>query len=129
MEGGSHDSSLPDGNRIAALGGHYFHARSYMLNFRSTDKNHLERRVSQFAGADGAVDLAAVGVAPNADVERAQALLPGILHFVGQKDCARACAKRRLDANKLLQLFKSGFPQQVKKSSALSAGDDQSVDF
>src|SRR6266550_4735074 len=124
MEGGSHDSSLPDSNRIAALGGHYFHARPNMLNFRSTDKNHLERRVSQLSGADGAVDLAAVGVAPNADVERAQALLPGILYLVGQKDCARARPKRRLDANKLLQPFKSDFPQQVQKSSALSARDD-----
>src|SRR5882724_6317657 len=116
MEGGSHDSSLPYSNRIAAIGGKHFYVRPYTLNFRSTDKNHLQRRVSQLAGADGAVDLAAIGVAPNADVERTQALLPGILHFVGQKDCTRAGAKCRLDANELFQFFKSGFPQQVKKS-------------
>src|SRR6266478_6909876 len=73
MEGGRHDSSLPHSYGIASLGGDHFDVPSHALDFRCTDKNHLQRRVSQFAGADGAVDLAAVGVAPNADVERAEA--------------------------------------------------------
>src|SRR6266436_3952171 len=81
MKCGSHDSSLPDCDGITALGGNYFDVRSHALNFRGTDKNHLQWGVSQFAGADGAVDLAPVGVAANANVEHAQARLPGIFHF------------------------------------------------
>src|SRR2546430_11413810 len=82
MKCGSHDSSLPDRDGIAALGGNYFDVRSHALNFRRSDENHLQGRVSQFAGADGAVDLTPVGVAANADVECAKARLLGIFHFV-----------------------------------------------
>src|SRR2546421_95578 len=83
MKCGSHDSSLPDGDGIAALGGHYFDLRSNALNFRRANKNHLQRRISQFAVANGTVDLAAIGVASDADVESAQPRLLRILHFVG----------------------------------------------
>src|SRR5437870_4270078 len=129
MKGGSHDSSLPDGDGIAAFGGNDFHVWPYAFNFGGADENHLQGRISQFSGADGAVDLAAVGVAPNADVERSQARLLGIFHFVGQKDCARTSTKRRFDSNELFQLFKSCFAQQVQKSSTFPPGDDQAVDF
>src|SRR4029077_5422958 len=126
---GSPASSLPDCDGITALGGNYFYVRSHALNFGGTDKNHLQRGVSQFAGADGAVDLASVGVASNSDVERAQARLLGIFNFVGQKDCARARAKRRFNPNEVFQLFKSCFPEQVQESSTFATGDDQAVDL
>src|SRR2546430_1459327 len=129
MEGGSHDSSLPHGHGIAALGGNDFHVRSDPFNFGGTDENHLEWRVSQFAGADGAIDLAAVSIASNADVERSQSHLPWIFHFVGQQNSAGAGTKSRFKANELFQLMKSGFPQQVQKSSTLSARYDQAVDL
>src|SRR5207249_10242394 len=78
MKGGSHDSSLPDGDGIAAFGGNDFHVWPYAFNFGCADENHLQGRISQFSGADGAVDLTAVGVEPNAYVERSQLRHPGI---------------------------------------------------
>ena len=42
MKSGSHNSSLTHRNRIVAFGGNHFHARSYVLNFGCTDKNHLQ---------------------------------------------------------------------------------------
>jgi hypothetical protein len=129
MESGSHHSSLPDGDRIGALGSNHLHVRSYALNFWCADENHLQWRVSQFASANGAVDLTAVGIATNTDIENTQSHLFWIFHFVGQQNSAGASTKSRFDANKLLQLFKSLFAQQVQKRSTLAAGDDKTVDL
>ncbi len=46
------------------------------------------------AFADGAVELASVGVAADADVDCAEAGLLGIFNFSGQQDCAGAGAER-----------------------------------
>ena len=83
----------------------------------------------QAAFADGAVDLASVGVAADADVERAQSGLLRILDFVGEQNCAGAGAEGWLHADELLQLFESGFAQQFEECAGFAAGDDEAVDL
>jgi hypothetical protein len=97
MEGRSHDSSLPDGDGVCTFGGEDFHVGANALDFWSADEDHLEGGVfpflvsvficsveifsveilsvelEQFAFADGAVELAAVGVAADGDIEGAEA--------------------------------------------------------
>jgi hypothetical protein len=71
MECRGHHSSLTDGYWIAALGRDYFDSGTDAFYLGSANENHLERIISESAFADGTVDLAAVGVAADADVERA----------------------------------------------------------
>src|SRR5437762_14213361 len=84
MEGCGHDLSLAhgDGIFIFALGGDDFYVLPYALDFWCADENHLGGRTGEDACADGAVDLASIGVAANRDVERAKADLLGIVDFV-----------------------------------------------
>src|SRR4051812_28039321 len=115
MESGGHRSSLPHDHGIRAFGREHFNALAYLGNFRSTDENHLQRRVPRLSFeiadnlpfADGAVNLAAIGIAPDTNVERSKAGLLGVLHLVRQQDRAGAGTERGLETNELLQLFES----------------------
>src|SRR5579863_8027020 len=100
MEGGSHGSSLPDGDRITAFRGDDFDAISYVLYFRGSDEDHFQRpfpdrgvvRITtlglryEFAFADGAVDLSSVGIAADADVKGAEPGLRRVFYFSGEQD-------------------------------------------
>ncbi len=105
MEGGGHGSSLPDGygSFIGAFGGEDFDAFADALNLRGADEDHFQRRVAEAAFADGAVDLASVGVAADANVEGAEAFLLRIFDFCGEQNCAGAGAKRGLGMDELFQ--------------------------
>jgi hypothetical protein len=138
MEGRGHNSSLPDGDWIVAFSRNDFDFRADALDLWCADENHFQRRVlrgrsglrgssrpisfhsvffqlaltrftqKKFAFADGAVDLAPVGVAADADVERAEAFLFGILYFGGKQDRSRAGTECGFHADKLFQLFEPG---------------------
>src|SRR4029077_20581463 len=88
VEGCSHRSSLPDrdGDIVFAFGGDYFDAFAEPLNLGGADENHFERRAAwllwqESAFADGALELASVGVATDADIDCAQAGLLRVFHF------------------------------------------------
>ena len=68
-----HDSSLPDGDRVVAhaFGSDDIDVRADALYFRGANENHFERLFTKSSFADRAVDLASVGVAADADVDRA----------------------------------------------------------
>src|ERR1700680_4281027 len=78
MEGRGHDSSLPDRYRVVAFRSDDFDSRPDALDLWCADENHFQGRIfcrqrwqlvvahfvlKKFAFADGAVDLASVGVA------------------------------------------------------------------
>src|ERR1041385_8426252 len=109
MKGCSHSSSLPEGDGVGAFGGEDFDAFADALDFGSANEDHLERRFAgivgesgeEFAFADGAVDLASISVAANADVESSKSGLRRIFDFSGEQDCSSAGAESGLEANKL----------------------------
>ena len=72
--------------------------------------------------------MASVGVAANADVERAQAGLRGVLDLGRQQDGASAGAEGWFQADELLELLESFFSQQFQECAGLAAGDDEAVD-
>jgi len=129
VEGRRHDFSLADSDRIITLGGDDFHVLSYALDFWRADEDHFGWAPSEDALADGAIDLASVGVAADGDVERAQAVLLGIVDFVGQENRTGASTERRLPAHELFQFFESGVAQQLEEGTGLAAGDDEALDF
>jgi len=134
MESGGHHSSLPNRYRIFAFGGEDFHAGADALNLWRTDEDHFERRASQlslneFALTDGAVELASVGVATDADVDRAEAGLFGIFDFRRQQDCARAGTKGWFHSDELFEFFEAFFSQQLQKCARFTSGDHEALDF
>jgi hypothetical protein len=144
MEGRGHDSSLPNGYRVVALSSDDFDSRPDALDLWSADENHFQWRIfcrrswhlvvghfvlKKFAFADGAVDLASVGVAADADVECGEAFLFGILYFVRKQDRSRAGAERGFHSDKLFQLFEPGSAQQIEEGSGFAPRNHQAVDL
>ncbi len=134
VEGRGHDSSLPDRYRIRAFGGEDFHAGAEALNLWGADEDHFERRgfyvsLNEFAFPDGAVKLAAVGVAADADVDGAEAGLFRIFDFCRQQDCARAGAEGGLQPHKLFEFFEAIFAQQFQERARFASGNHEAIDF
>src|SRR5208337_3910914 len=112
--------SLADGYRIFAFGGEDFHAGADALNLRGADEDHLERGASQLslnqvAFPYGAVELASIGVAADADVDRAEAGLFRIFNFRRKQDCAGASAEGGFPSHELFQLFEAIFAQEFQE--------------
>src|SRR5579863_8317754 len=111
VEGGSHGSSLPNGDGVGAFGGENLDSFSDMRDLWSADENHFQWGFFKFAPeiadklalADGAIDLASIGVAPDADVERAESRLGGVFDFLGEKDGTGAGAESWFEENELLE--------------------------
>src|SRR3984957_13513986 len=99
MERRGHRSSLQHCDGIRTFGGDDFDAFADAFNFRRTDENHFQwsfaeggivmvagRSGEEFAFANRTVDLASIGVAADADVERSKPGLMRVLDLVGQQD-------------------------------------------
>ncbi len=82
-----------DGEAVASREG--FDLRAGVGDARGTDEDHLERAALECCGGgeDGGVDLAAVGVALDGDVEGGEGFLGGILYVFCEEDCAGAGAE------------------------------------
>jgi len=137
-----HGSSLLYHDGIAAFGGQDFNAFSDVDDLGGADENHFERRFAEsslmritgpiageeLAFANGAVDLAPVGVAADADVERADASLGRVFNFGGKKNCAGAGTEGGLHFDELFELLKSGVAEELEEGAGLASGDDEAVD-
>src|SRR5262249_52037360 len=119
MECCGHRLPFPHNHRVVAFGGDYFHTWSELLNLWSGDKHHLQRRIAQFAGADGTVDLATIGVSTDSDVESAQPGLRRVGNFLSQHDGARARAEGRFHAHEFLELGEALLTKNSQKGSRL----------
>jgi len=136
VEGGGHRSSLPHGYRIAAFGGDDLHAFSHTRNLGSTDEDHLQRGFSvltfeitdEHALADGAVDLASVSIAADADIERAKPVLGWIFDFFCEQDGAGAGAESWFETNELFELLEAIRAKQFEEGAGLPAWDHEAVD-
>jgi len=137
VERSGHRSSLLNGDWIRAFSGKDFDAFADVRNLWGTDEDHFQRRflllvletAEEFAVANRAVDLASVGVAADADVESPEAGLRGIFDLFGKEDGTGAGAERRLEANELFQLFKTGLAEKLEKGARFATRDDQAIDF
>ena len=95
-----HDASLPhgDGIFIIAFSSKNFDAGTDARNLWGTDEDHFHRFISELSLADGAVNLAAIGVAANADIERTESGLLRVFHFGRQQDGSGTGAAAALHA-------------------------------
>lgn len=137
MKGRSHRSSLPDDDGVVALFPQHFHTLANVRNLRGADEDHLDGRLAlsvrsgtkQLALTDGAVDLPAVGIAADANVERSETGLRGILNFRGEQDRASAGSERWLQAYELPQFFESSFAEELEECAGFSPGNDETVNL
>src|SRR5208282_1748075 len=113
---------------IFAFGRDHFHALAHTFYLGCADEDHLDGMVQESPFADGAVNLAAVGVAPHGDVERTQARLLRIFYFRGEQDASRAGAEGWLRAYEIFQLRQAVFPEQFEKCPRLASGNYQAVE-
>jgi hypothetical protein len=128
VEGGGHGSSLLNSYGIVAFGGDYFYTVADMFDFGCADEDHLDGRIAKQTFADGAVDLAAIGVAADADVEGAEAGLLRILDFGCQKNRTGARSESWLRVDEIFQLFESIFAEKFEEGAGFAAGDDEAID-
>src|SRR5690348_162781 len=117
MESSRHNASLPYGDGIIAIGSYDLDPRPDALNLRRAYEDHLDGRPGKHALADRAVDLAAVSVPPNADVQSAQAGLLRVGNLFSEQNCAGTGAEGGLDVNEVLQLLDSAVPQDFEERS------------
>jgi hypothetical protein len=118
---------------IGAFGREYLNFRPYTLDLGCANKYHLDCRIPQRFGqklafANGALALAAVGIAPDADVNGTETGLRGIRDLACEEDRSRAGSESRFRTNELLKLFKARFAKQLEKCSRLPTRNDQAVD-
>lgn len=128
MERRGHGPALSDCDRVLPFGSDDFDVGTDSFDLRRSDKNHLERGSLERALADRTIDLTAVGVTSDADVECAQAGLVGIGNFLGQHDGTGASAKCGLQVHKFFELPETLFAEDFEEGTGLAAGNHQAVD-
>src|SRR5580704_6534026 len=95
VEGGGEEMAFADEDGEAFAGGEGFDAGAGMGDARGANEDHLEWAAFErgWGGEDGGVDLAAVGVALDGDVECGKGFLRGVLYVFREKDGAGAGAE------------------------------------
>src|SRR5580693_2809361 len=97
MKGRGEEVAFPDEDGEAVAGGEGFDFGAGVSDARGADEDHLEWAAGEFGrlGEDGGVDLAAVGVALDGDVEGGERFLCGVFYVFGEEDRAGAGAEGR----------------------------------
>lgn len=130
VEGGGHGSSLPDEDGVFVAGGEDFDGRAGAFDARGADVDLFEGATGEFGfgGEDGGVDLAAVGVAGDGDVEDSEAGLFGVCDLLGQEDAAGAGAEDGTRADELAERRKAFVAKEFENGRGFAAGDDEAFD-
>src|SRR5580704_15890506 len=131
MEGGGKEVAFANEDGEAVAGGEGFDVWASLGDAGGADEDHLERVAGEFGGGgeDGGVDLAAVGVALDGDVEGGERFLRGILYVLGEKDrtCAGAEGGGGFDEG-LERVEEAATLEEFEEGGGLAAGDDEAVE-
>jgi hypothetical protein len=131
MEGGGHDVSLFDEDGEAVAFGEDLDTVAGFHDAWRADVDHFERaaRELRFAGLDGGVDLAAVGIALDGDVEDAEAFLVGVGDFGGEEDASGAGAEGGFGPDKGAEgVEEAAAFEKFEEGGGFAAGNDETVD-
>src|ERR1051326_1500074 len=127
MERRRDDVALPHGHHVFALLRQHFYAVADRDDLRRADEHHLHRRPLERAAANRALELAAVAVAADADVERAERRPRVVLDLAGEQDCAGARAEDRALRGEAAQRVEAAVAEELEHRRRLAAGDHQRV--
>ena len=123
--------AFADQDREAVAGGEGFYLWAGAGDAGGSDEDHFEWAAGEFGrgGEDGGVDLAAVGVAFDGNVERAERLLRGVLYVFCEKDRSGAGAEGRDVADEGGEGVEEVVAlEEFEHGGGFAAGDDEAVD-
>src|SRR5581483_116880 len=113
MEGCRHGLALAHGDRVVAFAGQHLYLWSDSLDPGRANEDHLDRLPLKNPLPDGAVNLAAVGIAANGDVHCAKTGLARVLDLFRQQDRPGAGPKGGFHAHELFQPLKAGIAKEL----------------
>jgi hypothetical protein len=96
------------------------------------DEDHFERDAFEFCGCgeDGGVDLAAVGVALDGDVEGGEGFLRGVFYVFCEEDCSGAGAEGGRGFDEGLEgVEEAAALEEFEEGGGFAAGDDEAVEI
>ena len=131
VEGGGEEMALTDQDGEVVAGSEGFDLGAGAGDAGGADEDHLEGGAGEFGGGgeDGGVDLAAVGVAFDSDVEGGEGDLRGILYVVREQDRSGAGAEGVEGLDQGAEGFEEAVAlQEFEHGGGLAAGDDEAVD-
>ncbi len=130
MEGCGKQVGLADKDWMVLAGGENLNIRSYTVDARGADEDHLERTSGKcgWLDEDRGVVLSAVGVALDGDVKGCEGLLRGARHMVREEDASGAGAEGGSLADKGAEGVEEAIPlQELEHGCGFSTGDDEAV--
>ncbi len=131
MECGGENVLLTDqGGKAVAFGEHFYFGAGFD-DARGADVDHFERSAFELRRSldDGAVELAAVGVAFYSRIEDGEAFLRGVAHLFCQQDASGAGAEGRLLADEALEGVEEAVAgKKLEEGGRFAAGDDEAID-
>ncbi len=131
VEGGGEEMALADENGGGIAGGEDLDGGAGFGDAGGADEDHFKRRAGQGSGGeeDGGVDLAAVGVALDGDVEDAERGLGRVADVAREQDDAGAGAEGGGLADKGVEDVEEAVALQVaQEGGGLAAGEDEAVE-
>ena len=132
MEGGGEEVAFAYQDGEAIAGGEGFYVRAGAGDAGGADEDHLKRAAGEFGrrGEDGGVDLAAVGVALDGDVERGEGGLRRMLDVFGEEDGAGAGAEGWVGLDEGGEGVEEVVAlEEFEHGGGLATGDDEAVEF
>ena len=132
MEGGGQEMAFADEDREAVAAGEGFDVGSCVRDARGADEDHLEWAAWEFCwlGEDGGVDLAAVSVALDGDVEGGERFLRGVFYIFCEEDRSGAGAEGWSGCDEGLEgVEEASTLEEFKERGGFAAGDDEAVEI
>lgn len=130
MEGRRHPRALANQDREAIPFGQHLNPFAHSADPRCTDVHHLQRSTRKFCllQANSAIDLAAIGIAFDADIQDAETLLHRVGDLFCQKDATCAGSEGWFLSDKLPQRIQESVAlQKLEKSGRFSTGEYQTI--
>jgi hypothetical protein len=132
VEGGGEEMAFADQDGKAVTAGQGFNLRAGVGDARGADEDHLERAALECCrdGEDAGVDLAAVGVALDRDVEGGEGFLCGAFYVLCEQDRARTSAEGWRGFNEGLESVEEAIAlEEFEEGGGLASRDDEAVDI
>ena len=131
VEGGGEDVAGADEGGEAVAGGEGLDRGAGAGDARGADEDHFERAAGEggVGGEDGGVDLAAVGVALDGDVEGGEGALRRMLDLGGEQDGAGAGGEGWGGLDVGLQDFKKAIAlEESEHGGGFAAGHNEAIE-
>jgi len=130
VKGGGEQMAGADQGGEAVAGGEGFDGGAGEADAGGTDEDHFERAAGEggVGGEDGGVDLAAVGVAFDGDVEGGERALGRVFDVVGEQDGAGARAEGGSGADPGLENVEEAVAlEEFEHGGGFAAGHDEAI--